>query len=154
MNRLSKSNKPLNSEISGLNNNSENSYSATTNGVEITVWPEFIDNQISKSQDLFIWTYQIRIDNNSDETLQLINRYWKIIDEQGLIQEVSGAGVIGEQPKIAPNGSHKYSSGVHLSNPSGIMSGYYEMQKENGEKFKVQIPAFSLDSPYNKSSIN
>lgn len=154
MNRLSKSNKPLDSKVFGSDKSSENSYSATTDGVEITVWPEFIDNQISRAAGLFIWAYHIRIDNRSKEALQLVNRYWKIIDEQGLTQEVSGAGVIGEQPKIAPNGSHKYSSGVHLNNPSGIMSGYYEMQKDNGEKFNAQIPVFSLDSPYTKKAVN
>jgi len=71
-----------------------------------------------------------------------------------LAQEVVGEGVVGQQPNITAHNSFKYSSGVHLNQPSGIMSGAYEMQRDNGEKFMVKIPAFSLDSGVARKSIN
>lgn len=86
--------------------------------------------------------------------MKLINRYWKIIDEKGIIQEVNGEGVVGEKPVILPNNSFQYESGVHLRHPSGIMTGYYQMQKNNGEIFDVKIPTFSLDVPSIKPVIN
>lgn len=151
---LSKSNKALSPAILGISEDLKDSYSQTTNNIEIIVWPEFISNQKSQLGDLFIWAYHIKITNKSDKIVKLVNRHWKIIDEQGTIQEVDGEGVVGEKPTILPNESFQYSSGVHLKLPSGIMTGYYQMQKENGEFFEAKIPAFSLDTPSVKTVIN
>lgn len=132
----------------------DSSYSADTNGIHISVRPEFVDSQFSSIGNLFVWVYHVRIDNYSGETAKLINRYWKIIDEKGVIQEVNGEGVVGEQPVILANNSYQYESGVHLRHPSGIMTGHYQMQKDSGELFNVKIPTFSLDMPSSKSVIN
>ena len=113
-----------------------NSYNAITNEIEITVWPEFLDCQISNLGNLFIWAYHIRLDNHGATPIKLINRHWKIIDENGVIQEIDGEGVIGEQPLIAAGKSFQYSSGVHLRHPSGIMTGHYEMKKMTATSLK------------------
>ena len=130
-------------------------YKLSTDGIEVAVKPEYIDSQVVEDgQNIFVWAYHIVIKNKSQNTLQLINRYWKIIDENGLVQEVSGIGAVGEQPILIPNENFKYSSSVHLNQPSGIMSGYYGMKKPDGEIINVQIPAFSLDVPDAQSVIN
>jgi len=129
----------------------DRSYTSITQDIQITVWPEFIDSKSSVIGDLFVWAYHIRIENKSANPVKLINRFWRIIDEKGVVQEVNGEGVVGEQPVIEPNGSYQYSSGVHLRCPSGIMSGQYEMKRDRGdsidETFLVTIPTFSLDVP-------
>lgn len=129
-------------------------YKSNTSGIEVTVKPEYIDSQSNNGGSFFVWSYHVVINNQSTETVQLVNRYWKIIDENGLMQEVSGLGAVGEQPVLAPNANFSYSSGVHLRCPSGIMSGYYGMKKSNGEIVNVKIPAFSLDVPNLKTVIN
>jgi len=155
MNRLSKSNKPTEIKIPNFQKDLlTNSYVETTRDIEITVWPEFIDSKSNIVGDLFIWAYHVRIDNKGAEAVRLTNRYWRIVDEKGIVQEVNGEGIIGEQPNILPHTSHQYSSGVHLRYPSGIMTGHYQMRLENGEVFNVKIPAFSLDVPSINSVIN
>ena len=156
MTRLSKSNKPIeDSFLTTSQNLAGRPYTSITDNIQITVWPEFIDSRSSIIGDLFIWAYHVRIDNKSLEPIRLSNRYWRIIDEKGIVQEVSGEGVVGEQPIIAPQGSYQYSSGVHLRYPSGIMTGKYQMKKGNSsEIFDVKIPTFSLDVPNVKSVIN
>ena len=129
-------------------------YKLNTAGVEVLVNPEYVDSQINKDGNFFVWAYHIEIENKSSETLQLINRYWKITDEIGVVQEINGIGAVGEQPILAPNDNFKYSSGVHLRYPSGIMSGHYGMKRPNGEIINVKIPAFSLDVPSIKPVIN
>lgn len=129
-------------------------YKSNTNGIEVVVKPEYIDSQTTNGNNFFVWAYHVVIENKSNDTFQLINRYWKIIDENGAIQEIEGVGAVGEQPIIAPNDNFKYSSGVHLRNPSGIMSGYYGMKKSDGEIINVKIPAFSLDVPNIKQIVN
>ncbi len=155
MNRLSKTSKPLESHLFNLSKaTKENSYNAITNDIEITVWPEFIDSQISSLGSIFIWSYHVRIDNRGTESVKLLNRHWRIIDEQGTLQKIEGPGVVGEQPQITASESFQYSSGVHLRYPSGIMSGHYQLEKTNGELFDAKIPAFSLDVPTIKGVIN
>jgi ApaG protein len=70
------------------------------------------------------------------------------------VHEVRGAGVVGEQPILKPGDRFEYTSGTLLSTPSGIMFGNYEMETPNGEKFEVDIPAFSLDSPEARRLLN
>jgi len=159
MTRISKSNKPLEEKLSDLSMNATSKpYVAITNDIHVTVWPEFIDSKSSVIGDLFIWAYHVRIDNRSPEAVKLVSRYWRIIDEKGIVQEVNGEGVVGEQPTIAPNGSYQYSSGVHLRHPSGIMTGQYQVRKTTAgieeKTFNVKIPTFSLDVPSVKSIIN
>lgn len=131
------------------------SYIFNTDGVEITVVPEFIESQTNLLVGVFfVWAYHIKIENKSSETVQLTHRYWRIIDEKGGIQEVNGEGVVGEQPILEPGGFFEYSSGVHLRYPSGVMMGHYIFKKANGETFEAKIPTFSLDIPGIKESIN
>lgn len=155
MTRLSKSNKSLDEEIIFAQGLANKSYLASTNNIRVTVWPEFLDSKSSLVGDLFVWAYHVRIDNEGTDPVQLLNRYWRIIDKKGVVQEVNGEGVIGEQPVIAPGGAYQYSSGVHLRYPSGIMTGKYNMKKvETDESFDVVIPNFSLDVPSIKNVIN
>ena len=158
--RNSKLNKSLNEEViySLSKNISEKPYIFKDHDVEITVWPEFIDSKSINPSNLFIWAYHVRIENRGAKPVKLLSRYWKIIDEQGEIQEINGEGVIGETPIISPGQHYQYSSGVHLKNPSGVMMGRYSMIKTETntyqESFHVKIPTFSLDVPNLKTTIN
>lgn len=154
--KITKSNKPLDIVIPKISEDisKKKSYTYSSNNIEITVCPEFVDSQVSLAGNLFVWIYHVKITNKGNEQLKLINRHWKIIDEKGHIQEVNGEGVVGEKPLISPNSFFEYSSGVHLRYPSGIMSGYYQMQKTDGEVFDSTIPTFSLDVPSIKAMVN
>jgi ApaG protein len=62
--------------------------------------------------------------------------------------------VVGEQPVLAPGERFEYTSGVPLPTASGIMAGRYLMVSETGERFEIEVPAFSLDSPEAKRVLN
>ncbi|HEX9647899.1 MAG TPA: Co2+/Mg2+ efflux protein ApaG [Alphaproteobacteria bacterium] len=123
------------------------SYAATTRAVRITVTPFYLADQSSPDNHHFVFAYQIRIDNQRQDTVQLRSRYWRITDGNGRVQEVRGVGVVGEQPRLAPGESFEYTSGTPLATASGIMVGTYQMVTDAGEPFEVAIPAFSLDAP-------
>ena len=129
-------------------------YSKKTKKINITVSPYFLDDQSEPEDQHFVWAYQVTIDNQSNEKVQLKNRYWKIIDSNGSEQEVRGEGVVGEQPILNPGEKFEYTSGTPLSTPSGFMGGYYEMETNEGKKFEAVIPQFSLDSPFIKNNLN
>ena len=124
-------------------------YTLTTNFVEVTVLPIYIEEQSIPHENCYVWMYNVKIKNKSPSTIQLLSRHWQIIDHAGKVNEITGAGVIGEQPIIKSGEVFKYTSGTYLGVSSGVMSGEYEfLNEENAEIFKVEIPAFSLDSPY------
>ena len=155
MTALSKSNRPLEEEIIFSQGLVNKSYSVSTENIHVTVWPEFLDSKSSMIGDLFVWAYHVRIDNGGTDSVQLLSRYWRIIDERGIVQEINGEGVVGEQPVIASGGAYQYSSGVHLRYPSGIMMGKYSMKKiTDNDAFEVTIPNFSLDVPSIKNVVN
>ena len=103
---------------------------------------------------MFFWIYTIEITNLGRQTVQLTARHWIITDGNGVVEEVQGPGVVGEQPVIPPGESFRYTSGCPLTTPSGIMVGSYQMLDEAGRPFEVNIPAFSLDSPFAKRVLN
>lgn len=123
-------------------------YAATTRSITVSVEPVYLDDQSEPAQGHFVWAYHIKIENRGRDTVQLVNRYWRITDANGRTQEVRGAGVVGERPVLEPGESFEYTSGAPLPTPSGFMVGCYEMQTAGGERFEVDIPAFSLDSPH------
>ena len=129
-------------------------YEETTRSIRITVKPFFLDEQSSPENDHYVFAYQVKIENQGAETVQLRNRYWKITDGFGHQQEVRGEGVVGEQPVINPGDSYEYTSGTPLGTSSGIMVGTYEMVTSGGESFDAAVPAFSLDSPYTPKQLN
>ncbi len=122
-------------------------YSQTTRGLTVTVQPEYLAQESQPERSRYVWAYHVRIENRGRETVQLTNRYWRIVDGVGQVQEVRGAGVVGQQPVLKPGDAFEYSSGTPLAVPGGIMSGTYEMVSEDGDVFDIGVPAFSLDCP-------
>ena len=129
-------------------------YSKTTRSVTVTVVPEYLEEQSKPEEGHFVWAYHVTIENRSEQTVQLLTRYWRIVDGTGRAQEVRGPGVVGEQPVLRPGESFEYTSGTPLPTPSGFMVGSYQMTTMDGSRFDVAIPAFSLDSPHLQRSIH
>lgn len=122
-------------------------YCRTTRHITVTVTPVYLEEQSDPDEQHFVWAYTIHLENTGEEKVQLLNRYWHITDALGRVQEVRGAGVVGEQPTLEAGDSYQYTSGAALRTSSGIMTGTYEMTTEHGELFIIDIPTFSLDSP-------
>jgi len=129
-------------------------YEETTRNIRIAVEPNFLDDQSEPQESRYLWSYRITIENNGDLPVQLLSRYWRIIDARGRVREVRGDGVIGEQPVIPPGRAYEYTSGAPLETASGFMSGTYRMRASSGESFEVGIPMFALESPYEKQRLH
>ena len=129
-------------------------YRAVTRQIEVTVEPNFMPGRSSAAEGQYFWSYTIVITNSGEETVQLRTRHWIITDASGRRQEVRGEGVVGEQPKLAPGERFQYTSGVPLPTESGFMTGRYQMVTVRGERFEIDVPTFSLDSPNAKRTLN
>ena len=129
-------------------------YRTVTRQIAVRVEPFYLDDRSEPAENRYVWAYRITIDNQSDDFVQLLSRHWRITDATGRVEEVSGAGVVGDQPELHPGDSYQYTSGCPLTTPSGIMSGRYTMRNEHGETFDIAIPTFSLDIPDRTRTVN
>jgi len=116
---------------------------------EIRIDPvsSYVAEQSDPSRDQFVFSYTIRITNVGTVAARLVSRHWIITDGEHRVQEVRGAGVIGQQPDLAPGESFEYTSGASLTTPVGTMRGSYQMVAEDGREFDAAIPPFTLSVP-------
>lgn len=129
-------------------------YEAETDGILVRVRPSYLAGQSDPEGGRWVWAYQVEIVNLSGVPVQLTARRWVITDALGHVEEVRGAGVVGEQPTIQPGDSYSYASGCPLGTASGSMTGGYSMTDDAGRIFEVAIPAFSLDVPGDRRVLN
>lgn len=115
--------------------------------IRIQVVTDYIDEQSAPESDRYVFSYTITISNTGAVPARLLSRHWIITDANGKVQEVSGDGVVGEQPHLNPGEQFRYSSGAVLETPVGSMQGLYRMQADNGISFDAPIAPFTLAVP-------
>ena len=112
----------------------------------VVVLPNYLAEQSSPQQGLYVFSYTITISNVGELPAQLISRTWNVNDANGHTERVKGLGVIGQQPLLKPGQSFEYTSGTRLRTPTGTMHGSFFCVAEDGEKFDVDVPMFVLDA--------
>jgi ApaG protein len=127
---------------------------AVTQGLRVAVEAHYSPDHSNPVANQWFFLYTIQISNEGGETCQLISRHWVIRNATGRIEEVRGPGVVGQQPVLEPGERFEYTSGVPLPTASGFMTGRYQMVSESGERFEIDVPTFSLDSPDNRRVLN
>ena len=115
--------------------------------IRIEVATNYVDDQSEPDVGRYVFAYTITIENLGDLPARLLSRHWVITDANGKVQEVTGDGVVGEQPHLNPGESFCYSSGAVLETPVGAMQGSYHMEADNGTNFEAPIPPFTLAVP-------
>ncbi|MHA1540184.1 MAG: Co2+/Mg2+ efflux protein ApaG [Alphaproteobacteria bacterium] len=129
-------------------------YEKTTNNIKVMVNAYRLKEESNPEESAYAWSYHVKIKNEGDELVQLRRRHWKITDQFGLVSEVRGAGVTGEQPILRAGEMFEYTSGTYLKTPTGRMVGTYKMQKQDGTSFDVDIPVFFLETHEKEEVVN
>ena len=112
--------------------------------IKINSEVDFLENQSEPENNRFVFSYTIRISNRGKENITLLSRHWIITDDNNTVEEVTGDGVIGQQPEIAPGTTFSYTSGAIIKTQVGTMQGSYKMITANSIKFDAQIKPFLL----------
>jgi ApaG protein len=115
--------------------------------ITVAVKSTYLADQSDPSRNQYVFAYTITIANVGTVAAQLISRHWIITDAEHQVQEVKGAGVVGQQPLLRPGESFEYTSGTHLATAVGTMRGTYQMVAEDGYAFDAAIPSFTLSVP-------
>ena len=116
----------------------------TTQSISVTVRTVPIEEETRPFEGVFAFAYTIRIENNSNQTVQLLERHWIIESADEKIGEVTGPGVVGVQPILEPGQNFEYTSSTVINDPVGSMRGTYIFSRTEGGFFTVEIPRFSL----------
>lgn len=120
---------------------------AVTNSIRVEVMSRHAPEN-SRQTGEWTFEYTVRITNQGSDTVQLLSRHWIITDAFDHVEEVQGPGVVGEQPVLGPGQSFQYSSWCPLKTPTGMMRGTYQMAREDGERFDIEIAPFGLKARY------
>ncbi|MDX1369498.1 Co2+/Mg2+ efflux protein ApaG [Pseudomonas sp.] len=115
--------------------------------VDVSVTTRYLPEQSQPEQNRFAFAYNVTIVNQGQLPAKLLSRHWLITDGDGRVQEVRGAGVVGQQPLIAVGERHTYSSGTVMATRVGTMQGSYQMLAEDGKQFDALIAPFRLAVP-------
>ncbi len=114
---------------------------------DIDVATRYLDDQSAPEEGRFVFAYTISIRNSGKVPARLISRHWIITDANGKVEEVTGDGVVGEQPWLRPGDGFEYTSGAILETSLGTMHGTYDILADDGTRFAAPIPAFTLSMP-------
>ena len=115
--------------------------------VDVSVVTRYLAEQSQPEHHRFAFAYTITVQNNGEMPAKLLSRHWVITDGNGHVEEVRGAGVVGQQPLIEPGKSHTYSSGTVMTTKVGTMQGTYQMLSDDGKHFDAIIAPFRLAVP-------
>ena len=114
------------------------------NGIQVNAQSIYVPQRSNPLVSHYFFAYHIQIVNEGDAPATLVSRHWIITDGFGRVEEVRGAGVVGEQPRIEPGSVYAYTSACPLPTQFGTMRGYYYMMSDDGEAFAVRISPFEL----------
>ena len=115
--------------------------------ITVTTRTTYVPGQSDTERGRYVFAYTITLKNTGTVAAQLISRHWIITDANNQVQEVRGFGVVGEQPKLAPEQTFEYTSGTAIATPVGTMRGTYQMVGDDGSEFEAPIPEFTLSIP-------
>ncbi|MFT4103305.1 MAG: Co2+/Mg2+ efflux protein ApaG [Burkholderiaceae bacterium] len=118
-----------------------------TYAFKVEVESRYLPEQSNPEDSQYAFAYTVTIRNVGNVAAQLISRHWLITDTHNRVVEVKGLGVVGHQPLLKPGDRFEYTSGSHLSTPSGSMRGTYFCVAEDATRFEAEIPEFALAMP-------
>lgn len=129
------------------NKNSELAAADSMLNISVSLKAKFMPEQSEVQNNSYVWMYEVTIKNDSDVIVQLLNRYWRITNMNGRMDEIRGIGVVGLQPVIKPGKEFTYTSFCQLPTPQGTMEGHFEMQDMNDTLYEIAIPKLVLSAP-------
>lgn len=115
--------------------------------ISVEAVSQFVPDQSKPDDNHFVFAYTITVRNEGAVAAQLLSRHWVIKDANGKVREVTGEGVVGEQPHVQPGEGFQYTSGAVLETSVGTMRGSYRMLADDGREFEAEIPEFTLSIP-------
>jgi uncharacterized protein affecting Mg2+/Co2+ transport len=104
-------------------------------------------------QRTYCWHYKVQIENTSDTPVQLLSRWFQMVDANGRRDYLHGRGVLRQHPLLTPaERTFQFLSVVTLGTPRGLMGGNFTFAPvlpngERGRPLVCEVPTFELEAP-------
>jgi len=106
-------------------------FSQQTGDIEVAINPTLIHNANTSKK---MWIYCVIFTNFGKETYKLLSRKWIVQENQSTPHEISGNGVVGQNPVIAPQSSFEYFSHIIVDGLTTAFSGEFVFENLSTKK--------------------
>lgn len=90
-------------------------------------------------------SYYLRIENNSDDKIQILSKDFSITDDKGNSHLENGLGFKGEIPELEPGEYFEFADTMPIKSAFAVLYGTCRIVKEKCNQVKdIKIPAVSL----------
>lgn len=112
--------------------------------VKISIEPFYLVSDSDPTNNLYSFEYNVKIENFSNEEIQLLERYLLLKSGEAVLSETIGMGVDGKLPVLKKGDSFEYISEAKIKDPFGSLKSIYTFRSKGGEYFLIEIPHFPL----------
>lgn len=129
-------------------------FEKTSHDIRVSVTPVFLEEDSRPEDHFYLWAYQVRIENRRKSPVTIVDRMWNVVDAHGTSKSITGIGIFKNLPPLKPGDAFEYTNSIPLSTTSGFMMGQYALEGPSGKFLDIDVPSFSLDSPYEDRTLN
>lgn len=101
-----------------------------------------------------VWTYCMRVENNSGEPITLVKKELCATDENGRTNVSSEIGFNGELPDLNVGEYFEFEDNVQICGNSLAVYGYCTAVTAKGKELKIKLPVISLSSPEQNTALS
>ncbi|MFN2312151.1 MAG: ApaG domain [Spirochaetia bacterium] len=114
--------------------------------VRVRIDTEFLEEE-SSLQGFYVWQYTVALTNQTNSDLILTGRRWLFFDEDARLHVAEDDWLEGDEPRIPPARTFRYTTLAELETPSGRMSGSFFFLTPDGQELEVEIETVELEVP-------
>lgn len=127
-----------------IDNNDADYFWAESGDIAVEAYPEHIDGELNGRE---LWSFCLRIENNSDKRICLLKKNFCITDSSGTTQYNYSQGFHGELPDLEPGEYYEYEDTAEFEGNAAVLYGFCEAIDANGNIIKIDMPLMQLSTP-------
>lgn len=121
---------------------------AQTGDIMVSAFQEKLDDT---DDNHALWGYCLRIENNSDQRIRLLQKDFCFTNDKGIRQYDLTFGFNGELPDLEPGEVFEFEDTAFIEGKAAVLYGSCIAATDDGSEFKIKLPLIQLSS-LNKNS--
>lgn len=114
-----------------------------TGDILVSAYQELVDSDYSNDE---VWSYCLRIENNSNERIRLMKKNLCLTDEKGNSHYDISDGFNGELPDLEPGEYFEFEDTAKVVGNATVLYGSCFAITNKGKELKIKLPVINLSS--------
>lgn len=114
-----------------------------TGDILVSAYQELIDSDYDNDD---VWSYCLRIENNSNERIRLMRKNLCLTDEKGNSYYDMSDGFNGELPDLEPGEYFEFEDTAKVIGSAAVLYGFCSAVTNKGKELKIKLPVINLSS--------